>query len=647
MKWLRSAGTLRDIVPVVLLVGYDLLAVIGSMVIAVVLRFETLRWDILLVHRASMPTVLLTYLVCFYFFQLYRYHWRFAGLDTLRGVIAANIIATSAGVSLQLHLDNARMPFSVIILTCLLATILIGGQRLLLRLLATYRGRGQERRHNAWNHASKRTVILADSHGAMEVLTALGKECPAHYDVIGILDDDPRHHGRILRGVKIIGGLAQLPEMLRRNEVDEVIIALPDAMQRQIRQYVLAACRHKVAVRVVPVLSTWFGNPSAVCGRLRVQDVRVEDLLHRPPVEIDVKECSRYLTGTRVLVTGAGGSIGGELCRQISRMNPALLVLLGRGENSIYGIELELKRMAPALSTGILPLICDVRDADRLDAIIAHYRPDVIFHAAAHKHVPMMEDNAAEAVKNNIGGMRNLVASTSAHGVKRLVLISTDKAVHPKSVMGATKFLCEELARAQVVQSSTSFITVRFGNVLGSRGSVLPIFQEQIAHGGPVMVTHQDMQRYFMTIPEAVSLVLQAGAVGRSGSLFVLDMGKPVRILDLAEDVIRLSGLEPYRDIDIKISGLRPGEKLYEELFTPSEEHHAITRNRMLEVNRPQYIDPPLLQHYVNELLDAATHNNESAVRNLLTTILPSFGADESPVAIAIEEPCGIPRAVG
>ncbi|OPZ82171.1 MAG: UDP-N-acetyl-alpha-D-glucosamine C6 dehydratase [bacterium ADurb.Bin429] len=376
---------------------------------------------------------------------------------------------------------------------------------------------------------------------------------------------------------------------------------------------------------MVPVLSELLRNPAAARNRLRLHEVHTEDLLHRPPVELGHPEVRAAFTGKRILVTGAGGSIGSELCRQIAGMNPALLVLLGHGENSVVATQRELAQRCPELALCLVPVICDVRDASRVEHIVRHYRPHVIFHAAAHKHVPLMEENVAEATSNNIGGTRGVARAAIRAGVERMVLISTDKAVNPTSVMGATKFLCEEIVRAEAERGGTGFITVRFGNVLGSRGSVLPLFQEQIALGGPLTITHPEMVRYFMTIPEAASLVLHAGAIGESGSLYVLDMGKPVRIMDLAENLIRLSGLEPYRDIDIAVCGLRPGEKLAEELFTETERDHMSAQGRMFAVPRPAYLAADDLDAVLDDLLALAGTHDDEAVRNRLGELIPAF----------------------
>ncbi|MHB1702465.1 MAG: polysaccharide biosynthesis protein, partial [Acidobacteriaceae bacterium] len=388
---------------------------------------------------------------------------------------------------------------------------------------------------------------------------------------------DPEKEGFLIHGVPVLGPRSVLPDVIRAQQVNEVIIALPMASSSAVREVVSLCTPLGVELKTLPSMHELIDGKVSIS---QIRNVEIEDVLQRDSVQLDMDAISGYLTGETVLVTGAGGSIGSELCRQIVRFKPKRLLILGHGENSIYEIDLELGRMGA--EADIVPIIADVQDLNRIDQVFSNYRPGVVFHAAAHKHVPLMEANPEEAVKNNVFGTRNVAEAAHRHGSKRFVLISTDKAVNPANVMGASKRVAELVVQELSRRSSTTFVAVRFGNVLGSRGSVIPLFKRQIAQGGPVTVTHPDMTRYFMTIPEAAQLVIQAGAMGQGGEIFLLDMGKPVRILDLAVDLIRLSGFEPYVDIPIEFVGVRPGEKLNEELLTSVETTVATKHNRIV-----------------------------------------------------------------
>jgi len=609
---------------IALLVCYDLLAMIAAIILAVLLRYDHLHAQFLLHHAQRLTVMIGIFIVSFYVAQLYRSHWQYAGLESLWAITRANLIAAVVTFLWQ-HTSEERIPASILAISTLLTIGLVGGQRALMRARATRPTRRRESRAVPLPDEPKRTVILGGGNSAVEVLAALRMVGENRYDVIGILDEDPRFHGTLLRGIRILGGPELLHDLLRRHDVDEVLIAPPYASAERCREYVLACCREKIAVRVVPVITELLDNPAASQGRLSAGPISVDDLLHRSPAELDLEVIGHCLQNKRILVTGAGGSIGSELCRQICRFQPEQLVLLGHGENTIFSIERELARAFPALANRLVPVIADIRDEKRIDAVFTKYQPQIVYHAAAHKHIPLMEGNVCDGIANNVGGSRTIIRACTRHAVERMVLISTDKAVNPSSVVGATKFLSEEYARAETQHSPTCFVSVRFGNVLGSRGSVLPIFHEQIMHGGPVTITHPEMQRYFMTIPEASSLVLEAGAFGNPGDLFVLDMGNPVRIIDLAEDVIRLAGLEPYRDIDINCCGVRPGEKLSEELFTASEERIASSHDRLFVVNRPQYLDPKTLDAKVDALLAVAAQQHDSTALALLAATVPTF----------------------
>ena len=417
-----------------------------------------------------------------------------------------------------------------------------------------------------------------------------------------------------------------------------MLIAMPDASGTAIRDYVLA-CRHQqVAVKVLPDLHAALHGIDARHLERYLEEISVEDLLRRPPVRTNLAEVSSTLTGKRVLITGAGGSIGSELCRQVMAFNPAQLVLVGHGENSLHLIHQELSVKFPALRERLHIAVGSISDDVRMNQIFQAFHPQVVFHTAAHKHVPIMEANVPEAVQNNVLGTRCITDCCGRYKVKRMVAISTDKAVYPSSVMGATKWLGEEIvAVTSALYPATTYITVRFGNVLGSRGSVVPIFKEQIRRGGPITITHPDITRYFMTIPEAVQLVLQAGAVGTSGKLYLLEMGEPVKIVDLARDMIRLSGYEPERDIAIHFTGLRPGEKLYESLTTDEEIVEPAPCAGLFMVHRPSYFTPTEMQSLVKRLQQLSSIGDTEPLLSLLDQVIPAF-ASQRIIAEALAE---------
>jgi FlaA1/EpsC-like NDP-sugar epimerase len=450
---------------------------------------------------------------------------------------------------------------------------------------------------------------------------------------VGFVDDDSSKHRHVLHNTRVLGPLAKLPEIVDRCSVDEVVIAMPSAPGRVVREVFRMAERAAVRTRTVP------GIYEILSGRKSVnalRQIQIEDLLRREPTESNLHQVSSLVTGRRVLVTGAGGSIGSELCRQLAQLDPAELIVLGRGENSIFELLTDLRRLFPDLP--VEPVIADVRDSARLTKVFENCRPYSVFHAAAHKHVPLMECNVGEAVLNNVLGTRNVVTLAARFRTEHFVLISTDKAVRPTSVMGATKRLAEMIVHTVAEQSQRRFVSVRFGNVLGSRGSVVPTFLRQIAAGGPVTIKHPEMRRYFMTIPEAVQLVLQSAALGRGSEVFVLDMGEPVRIVDLARDLIRLSGFEVDGDIDIRFTGVRPGEKLYEELFFSADHACPTSHPKILRAKDSDFRSDDVL---VETLIESARKNvREDELRRLLRAIVPEFSYhDEELLSDTVETP--------
>ena len=508
-------------------------------------------------------------------------------------------------------------PFKVLVGEWLGDIILIGGFRLFLRLFKQYRSTIRYR-----DIERKRVMVI----GAGDAGEMVARQMLAHpeygYLPVAFIDDDAKKKGRQIHGIPIVGGRDRLNEAIGLKHVEEIIIAIPSAPGTVVREVVEHCKQAKVRFKIVPGIKEIIEGDVNI-GQIR--EVELEDLLRREPVTSDLDDVSQYLRGKTVLITGAGGSIGSELCRQVAGFGPKRLVLLGRGENSIYEMDIELRTSFRGLGYSVV--IGDVNDGVRMRQVFSEFHPDVVFHAAAHKHVPMMEHNPGEAVKNNILGTQTVAELAVRHGVKRFVMISTDKAVNPSSVMGATKRLAEEVVRSLGSQRRTKFIVVRFGNVLGSRGSVVPLFKKQIAAGGPVTVTHPQIERFFMTIPEAVHLVLQAGAMGAGGDVFVLDMGKPVKIVDLARDLIKLSGLEPDRDIKIEFTGLRPGEKLFEELFTAEEDMNA-TRHSQIFKARTKPVDKAAVSRHTTQLARAAAAGNNDRIVALLRRCLPTFKPD-------------------
>ncbi len=550
----------------------DLALIIVSVLGSFALRLDVSELPFYFPAALLMCVVALLVKVPVYFsFGLYRRLWVYASTSELRlitvAVTAASVL--TSGVMLlfsSIGFIQPGMPRSALGIDWLFSLVLIGGSRFALRILAE-----QSSASRAALRENRRALIIGAGDAGALVVRELQKSSQLNLFPVGFLDDDPAKQNHQIYGVSVIGKVSKLPEVLENQRIDEVIIAIPSAPGKIIRA-VNDACRKKgILSRTMPGIYELLGGKVSV-NRLR--EVDITDLLRRDHVRVNDEQVGQALEGKCVLVTGAGGSIGRELCRQIARRNPSQLILLGHGENSIFEILLELQNDYSALK--LIPIIADIRNEQRLDSVFAQHHPQVVFHAAAHKHVPLMEANPVEAITNNVLGTRNVVQAALDHNVERFVLISTDKAVHPSSIYGATKRLAEAIvldaahkpARAGgTKENKRAFTVVRFGNVLGSRGSIIPIFKNQIANGGPITITHPDMFRFFMTIPEAVYLVLQASSMNNGGEVFVLNMGEPVRILDLAEDLIKLSGLEPQKDIEIAFTGIRPGEKLTEELW--------------------------------------------------------------------------------
>jgi len=507
--------------------------------------------------------------IILYFSNLYNKMWKYASISELRSLIRASIIINSIFV-VYIFLFQVRMPRSILIINGILDVFLLGGLRFSLRLLKDYL------KINKNNGAKKNVLIVGAGDAAEMVVREMHKHPELNKEVIALVDDDPKKHGLEIHGVEVKGDRHDIPDLINRYNVKEIIIAIPSAKGSEIKEIFELSKEDEVEVNIVPGV---FEILKGDINLNQIREVKVEDLLRRDPVELNTDNISSYIEGKTVLVTGGAGSIGSELCRQVARFNPEKLIIFDINENNTYFLELELKEEHKDLE--IVPIIGSIRDKMKLEQTFTCHKPDVVFHAAAHKHVPLMEHNPEEAIKNNVLGTRNVAQVSAEFEIDRFVLVSTDKAVNPTNVMGASKRGAEMIVQRMSRKSNTKFMAVRFGNVLGSRGSVIPIFKRQIKEGGPVTVTHKDVTRYFMTIPEAAQLVIQAGSLGDGGEVFVLDMGEPVKIMELAEDLIELSGLEVGKDIEIEVVGLRPGEKLYEELLNDDEDNLATEHERI------------------------------------------------------------------
>ena len=514
-------------------------------------------------------------------------------------------------------------PRSVLVIDWLLSIMMVGGLRFTFRLLAENQILASiPHLHSPAKHV---LIVGAGDAGAL-VVRELQRNPQLNFTPIGFLDDNPAKQQQQIYGVPVLGTISDLSKVLENRKVNEVIIAIPSAPGRVVR-LVADVCRVKeMPFRTMPGIYELLGGKVSIS---RLREVNISDLLRRKATQTEDEKVGSILGGRAVLVTGAGGSIGSELCRQIARWGPSELILVGHGENSIFETVLELKESFPALL--VRPLICDIRDYNRLDTLFTRYQPKVVFHAAAHKHVPLMEINVEEAITNNILGTRNVVEACVQHDVERMVMISTDKAVQPINVMGATKRIAEQTVIDAARRTGKSFTVVRFGNVLGSRGSVVPLFQRQIARGGPVTVTHPDMKRYFMTIPEAVYLVLQAASLGEGSETFMLNMGEQVRILDLAEDLIRLSGLEPGKDIEVVFTGIRPGEKLSEDLWNDGDSFKSTAHPDIYRVVRQDELLGEELKNSLEELIKLAREGDAPAIICRLDELIPDSAVNSTP----------------
>ncbi|MDD6266623.1 MAG: nucleoside-diphosphate sugar epimerase/dehydratase [Clostridium sp.] len=599
----------------VLLIMYDVVAIFAAGALTILLRFNLNYAAIELQYIQMMWKYLPINIVCtlliFAAFKLYSSMWQYAGPLEAGNVLMASAASTIAQF-IGYNLLGMPMFRSYYFIYVIVFMFLILASRFAYRFLRMVK-------NNRLTHKTGNRIMII---GAGESCNMLIKEITNSSYINGqvkcLIDDDPAKIGKYVQGIKVVGNRDTILHNARKYEIDEIIIALPSASKKNIKEITNICKESDCELKILP------GMYQLVNGEVGISNLRhveVEDLLGREPITVNVDSIAEYVRGKVVLVTGGGGSIGSELCRQIARHIPKQLIILDIYENNAYDIKQELERKYPRLNLEVL--IGSVRNTSRVNYIFEKYHPDIVYHAAAHKHVPLMEDSPNEAIKNNVFGTLKTVRAADKYGTQRFVLISTDKAVNPTNIMGASKRMCEMIVQMYNTRSKTDFVAVRFGNVLGSNGSVIPLFKKQIAHGGPVTVTHPDIIRYFMTIPEAVSLVIEAGLYAKGGEIFVLDMGEPVKILDLAENLIRLSGYTPYDDIPIVFTGLRPGEKLYEELLM-DEEGLKDTQNKMIHIGRPIEIDEERFEKEL-EALKHATDKEEEDIRPLIKQIVPTY----------------------
>ncbi|MDD3001554.1 MAG: nucleoside-diphosphate sugar epimerase/dehydratase [Candidatus Riflebacteria bacterium] len=601
----------------------DIVCVTFALVASIWLKFDSLTPAHTQYLLFIIPILMPIGLAVFWSFGLYNRTMRFISLPDMVAVFFA-VSCFSVVKLLSIYFREGFPSLSsVFAIDWMLCLIMLGAVRATPRLLLSFVEISPLRNmlFTKTDKAYKRVLVVGAGQGGETIIREIRRNMNLPIEVVGLVDDDPTKLNQILLGVQVLGTTADLPNIVAEHSVDEIIIAIPSAGGSDLRRIVQQCQNTKVRFKTLPGLQDIISGKLA---HLQLRDIAIEDLLRRAPSEINISEIAAYLTGKTVLITGAGGSIGSEICRQILPFQPKVLLLLGHGENSIFNIHQELLRNQSLGNTKLVPIITDIQDYDKLLKLFKAYKIDIVFHAAAHKHVPLMELNPEEAVKNNVIGTKNIVEVSHISKIERFVMISTDKAVNPTSVMGASKRVAEKILKCYAKRSSTRFVAVRFGNVLGSRGSVIPMFKQQIENGGPITITHPNMIRYFMTIPEASKLVIQAGAYGKGGEVFILDMGEPVRIVDLAEDLIRLAGLEVGGDIEIKFTGVRPGEKLYEELLTASEGITA-TRNSKIFVAKPEEVNEQILLGQIKNLVESAQSANAESVIKCFKDIVPSF----------------------
>ena len=600
-------------------VAIDAIAVALSFVATLAIRFEfnipsSYLANLLLV----MPAIVFLCLLANYILRIYSGRWKYASFDELLNLVSAVTISTAILFLTVLLIPGARkyIPISVAVAGGILALFVMAFVRLQFRLFGEMKLKRSE-------HGGKKVLLVGAGEAGEMVARDMLRHPEYGYSPIGFIDDDPDKRKLVVQGVPVLGSRDVIPRVVKNHDIDEIFITIPSATGEKVRE-VLPFCKETEAeIKILPSIARTMTGDVGVAA---VRELKLEDLLGREPVETDTASISTYITDKVVMVTGAGGSIGSELSRQLCRLGPSRLLFLDNDETSLYDLDMDLARQVSRCPADVI--VADIRDSDRLETVFKRYSPQVIFHSAAMKHVPMMELHPSEAVKNNVLGTHNLARLAIKHDVEHFILISTDKAVHPVNVMGTTKRVAELLIRCSEGKDSTLFTAVRFGNVLGSRGSVVPVFRKQIEDGGPVLVTHPEVTRYFMTVNEAAQLVIQAGAYTKGNDVFVLDMGEPVRIIDLANEMVRLLG--GVRDIEIRVTGLRPGEKLHEKLVFQVEEMLPTPHSKIGKVIHGFEL-PQDFEANANELIEAAVRDDDDEIRVLLSRLVPGYlpGATE------------------
>ncbi|GAA0758173.1 nucleoside-diphosphate sugar epimerase/dehydratase [Clostridium sartagoforme] len=598
----------------ILLMVIDLFLVNMGFLLAINVTSSENFTEIATIYTNDFIMVSLIFAISFYIFRLYNSLWDLTGTDEFILGVSGGVIAGIISIGYTRFLGST-IPINVCVVGTVISICLVIGLRILYRiyrralLYIPYKNSPDQKRV---------MIVGAGSAGTMIINEMLSRR-DLKYNPVVLVDDDRYKRNKRISGIKVEGNRYDIPQLAKEKDIDIILIAIPTLDAKNKNDIIDICTKAHCRVQIIPGMFEIISGNATVS---RIKDVELEDLLGRDQVKLDNDGISSYLNGKNILVTGGGGSIGSELCRQISSFDPNLLIIFDIYENSAYDIQNELKAKYSQLN--IKTLIGSIRDEKRLEEIFKTYEIDVVFHAAAHKHVPLMEDSPKEAVKNNVFGTFNLAKQADKNNVKKFVMISTDKAVNPTNIMGATKRLCEMIIQAMNKESNTDFVAVRFGNVLGSNGSVVPLFKRQIAEGGPVTVTHKNITRYFMLIPEAAQLVLQAGAFAKGGEIFVLDMGSPVKIYDLACDLIRLSGFQPNKDIKIKFTGLRPGEKLYEELLM-SEEGLSSTAHNKIYIGKPTFESFERLEIKLKMLENLLKENDNNKIKNMMGDIVPTY----------------------